>query len=290
MAAEGSYQASTYNLELDAEIQRLKNQVLLSWEKEARNLTWFGLADGMNVLEAGSGPGFFTEKLLELLPNSSVTAVEIDPVLHEKAVAYLQDKGGDRVDRIQASVADTGLDDNTFDFAIARLLFVHLPDPVAAAREIFRILKPGGKLVIIDSDADLFWLTNPPLSVEIVREKFKQVMASRGGNLCVGRNLCHILKEAGFCSVDLEAVVSHSDLIGIEAFQPLLDSGPILQMVKQGLISESEIESYLVSRDEFVAAGDRSMMSFWLMACGEKNNKINTNFSQNIDVLPQQNF
>jgi len=60
----------------------------------------------------------------------------------------------------------------------------------------------------------------------------------------------------------------------------LLDSGPILQMVKQGLISESEIESYLVSRDEFVAAGDRSMMSFWLMACGEKSNKIQTDISQ----------
>ncbi|MEG4346919.1 class I SAM-dependent methyltransferase [Microcoleus sp. A003_D6] len=271
MTAEGSYQAKTYNLELEGEIQRLKAQVLISWFKEARTLKWFGLADGMNVLEAGSGPGFFTEKLLELLPNSSVTAVEIDPVLHEKAVEYLHEKAGDRVNHVQASVADTGLAANTFDFAIARLLFVHLPDPVAAAREICRILKPGGKLVIVDSDADLFWLTNPPLSAEIVREKWKQVMALRGGNLSIGRNLCRILKEAGFVNVDLEAVVSHSDIIGIEAFQPLLDSGPILQMVKQGLISESEIASYLVSMDEFVAAGDgRLMMSFWLMACGEK--------------------
>ncbi|MEG5229795.1 methyltransferase domain-containing protein [Microcoleus sp. B3-D3] len=271
MVGEGSYKANTYNLEFEGEIQRLKAQVLLSWEKEARTLTWFGLADGMNVLEAGSGPGFFTEKLLELLPNSSVTAVEIDPVLHEKAVAYLQDKGGDRVNRIQASVANTGLDDNTFDFAIARLLFLHLPDPVAAAREIFRILKPGGKLVIIDADGDLFWLTDPPLSVETLKKKLNQVTALRGGNAYFGRHLCRLLKETGFVSVDLEVAVSHSDIIGIEAFEPLLDTGPILQMVKQGLISESDIESYLVSRDEFLAAGDRRlMMSFGLMACGEK--------------------
>ena len=61
---EGSYKASTYNLELETEIQRLKAQVILSWEKEARTLNWFGLTDGMNVLEASSGPRFFTEKLL----------------------------------------------------------------------------------------------------------------------------------------------------------------------------------------------------------------------------------
>ena len=90
MQAKSSYQANTYNLEFEAEIQRLKAQVLLSWEKEARTLKWFGLADGMNVLEAGSGPGFFSGKMLKLLPNSSVTALEIDPVLHEKAVTNSQ--------------------------------------------------------------------------------------------------------------------------------------------------------------------------------------------------------
>jgi hypothetical protein len=32
--------------------------------------------------------------------------------VHEKAVEYLEDKGGDRVNRIPASIADTGLEDN----------------------------------------------------------------------------------------------------------------------------------------------------------------------------------
>ena len=65
MTAEGSYQASTYNLEFEGEIQRLKAQVHLSWEKEARTLKWFGLTDGMKVLEAGSG-GIFHRKTVRI--------------------------------------------------------------------------------------------------------------------------------------------------------------------------------------------------------------------------------
>src|SRR5215211_4278730 len=76
-----SYKASEMNESLEKEIERLRGQVMWAWDKEARNLGWFGLRDGMSILEVGSGPGFVTEQLLILYPNSHVTCVEIDPDL-----------------------------------------------------------------------------------------------------------------------------------------------------------------------------------------------------------------
>ena len=55
------YKASEMNESLEKEIERLRGQVMWSWEKEARNLGWFGLHDGMSILELGSGPGFVTD-------------------------------------------------------------------------------------------------------------------------------------------------------------------------------------------------------------------------------------
>ena len=141
----GSYNVNRSHRGRDAEVQRLAAQARLGWKKEARTLAWFGLEDGMSVLELGSGPGFITEQLLTLLPHSVITCLEIDPSLVAQAKEYLRDMGGERLHFVQASVMDTGLPDASFDFAYARLLYQHLPDPLGASREVWRTLKPGGR-------------------------------------------------------------------------------------------------------------------------------------------------
>src|SRR5690349_20574132 len=89
---ERSYDAASTPIGLDKEIERLRDQALMPWNKESRNLAWIGLSDGMSVLELGSGPGFVTEQLLGMVPNGSVTGLEIDPVLIERAEKYLQSR------------------------------------------------------------------------------------------------------------------------------------------------------------------------------------------------------
>src|SRR5438045_9724778 len=87
-----SYKASEMNEDVEKEVERLRGQALWGWDKESRNLSWFGLTDGMSILEVGSGPGFITEQLLALYPNSHITCVEIDPDLILPAEKYLQSK------------------------------------------------------------------------------------------------------------------------------------------------------------------------------------------------------
>lgn len=89
MTTSGSYKLPSSSVAADAEIKRLAAQAQSGWEKEARNLSWFGLRDGMSVLELGSGPGFITEQLLALLPTSQITCVEIDHNLIEQAKQHL---------------------------------------------------------------------------------------------------------------------------------------------------------------------------------------------------------
>ena len=201
--SHSSYDASSMPIGLDKEVERLRNQALISWGKEARNLRWMGLDEGMSILELGSGPGFVTEALAKLVPSGEVVALEIDPVLIERAEAYLKGKAGGNWRIVKGDAMSTGLPDESFDFVYARYLFQHLPDPTGAAKEALRVLKPGGKLVVFDIDDDLT-IFDPPGGPEIkpiddrLSAAMREEQASKGGNRLVGRRLLHILKGAGF--------------------------------------------------------------------------------------------
>src|SRR6476646_6721829 len=98
---QSAYIAAEQSGGLEFEVERLRQQALVSWDKEARTLELFGLRDGMSVLELGSGPGFITEQLLSRYPSSEVTVIELDPVMVERSTQYLQGKADDRLRIIQ---------------------------------------------------------------------------------------------------------------------------------------------------------------------------------------------
>ncbi|MGE5223565.1 MAG: class I SAM-dependent methyltransferase [Omnitrophica WOR_2 bacterium] len=271
MSSSGSYDIQSQHRDANSEIQRLAAQARLGWEKEARTLTWFGLKDGMSLLELGSGPGFITESLLALLPDSRITCLEIDPGLVKQAEKYLQDKAVNSVHFIEGSVMNTHLPDNRFDFAYARLLFQHLADPIGAAKEIWRVLKPGGRLVVYDIDDEIFGLTQPLIpEFPGILETFGKAQSARGGNLYIGRSLWRIFKAAGFTNLDLEIVAPHSDNLGIEPFLPQMDPDRLLPLVKIGLVSEQELEKLRISRDKFLASPEPYVLMLIWMVCGEK--------------------
>ena len=224
---------------LHADVERLRAQAELSWPREFKALTQAGLRDGMTVLEVGSGPGFITEALLRDLPNSHVTALELDPAMHDRARERLPQN--DRVHIVQSSILFTDLPNDVFDFAIARYVFQHLPAPDLAAAEIKRLLNRGGRLAILDIDDDLPGLVRPALpAFATLGQRVRDHQARLGGNRHVGRTLWRVLVEGGFDNVDLSGVIVHSDELGLEAFRPQFEPRRYRPFVGPGGLSADE--------------------------------------------------
>ena len=265
----GSYRGVDELRGLESEVQRLRAQVLVSWEREARLLGWLGLRDGMRVLELGCGPGFVTERLLALVPHARVTALDSDPELLGRARRALAGDG--RVRFVQASAQATGLADGCFDFVLARYLFQHLPDPETVAREALRVLRPGGQLAVVDLDAAL-WGIADPASPEVlpIYAKTGRAQAARGGDRLVGRRLWRILRSSGFDPVELEAFVYHSDALGLEAFAPQMDPDRLLPFVRDGSITLEEHARVQQAHRRFLATPGAYVLMVGLIACGQR--------------------
>ncbi|MBZ9609906.1 methyltransferase domain-containing protein [Clostridium estertheticum] len=271
MDKQSSYQIDKIACNTEKEINRLKGQVNLFWDNEIKHYTEFGLRDGMTVVELGSGPGFVTEKILNKFPGVNITDIEIDPVLVDYAKKHLSHKGLNRYQVIQKSIMETGLLENTFDFAITRLLLEHLPDPVNAVREVFRILKPGGIAVFIDNDFEMHIMTCP--HIPELRELYEAYCQSRyleGGNPKIGRELPTILKKGGFSNIHFEIINAHNEILGEDLFLKSEGIGIPFKLVQDGFLTSKALGKISIGWRNMLKCESHSITRQLYMAAGEK--------------------
>lgn len=106
----------------------------------ARNLA--GLPPKSTILEVGCGDGSFTKELVKFSPD--VTAIDIsESQIAENAKRFTG------ITFRQHDVAETfPFNNNAFDVIWCSEVLEHLFDPAFALREMNRIIKPGGKLLV----------------------------------------------------------------------------------------------------------------------------------------------
>jgi ubiquinone/menaquinone biosynthesis C-methylase UbiE len=104
------------------------------------------------VLEVAPGPGYFSIELAKLGPYS-ITGVDLSHTFVEMARKKAADAGV-RIDFRQGNAADLPFADDTFDFLLCRAAFKNFGQPVRALQEMCRVLKPGGRGLIIDLRKD----------------------------------------------------------------------------------------------------------------------------------------
>jgi ubiquinone/menaquinone biosynthesis C-methylase UbiE len=110
------------------------------------------LPQGSSVLEVAPGPGYFCIELAKL-GSYAITGLDISRTF-VKMAAKKAAEAGVKVDFRQGSASKMPLQNDSFDFLLCRAAFKNFADPIGALREMCRVLKPGGRGLIIDLRRD----------------------------------------------------------------------------------------------------------------------------------------
>jgi phosphatidylethanolamine/phosphatidyl-N-methylethanolamine N-methyltransferase len=106
-----------------------------------------GIGAGDRVLEVGVGTGINAP----LYPRDcSVTGIDLSAPMLEKARGRVARKGITNVRLMQMDAADLKFSADTFDIVYAPYVISVVPDPVAVAREMRRVCRPGGRLIFLN--------------------------------------------------------------------------------------------------------------------------------------------
>lgn len=103
-----------------------------------------------NILDIGFGHGKALLELAKRFQPLRMVGVDADPAAKPRALETLRDAGL-TAELITANATTTGLPDNSFDLVFCHQTLHHIVAQEAALAEIFRVLKPGGQLLLAES-------------------------------------------------------------------------------------------------------------------------------------------
>ncbi len=127
--------------------RKLARPVTRPFAKHALSL---GIRSGC-VLDCGCGPGHLAINLARFAPGTKVWALDISPDMVRQTEAGAAAAGlAGRIVPTEGDMRALPFPDDSFDLVTSIFAFHHLPNPRAALREMRRVLKPGGALIVRD--------------------------------------------------------------------------------------------------------------------------------------------
>jgi arsenite methyltransferase len=134
-----------------AELDRVPESAVESFAGVANPFSLGRLAAGEDVLDLGSGAG--TDSLVAaqmVAPSGRVTGIDMTLEMVAKARAAAAELGADNVEFVEGEAEQLPSGDASFDGVISNGVIDLIPDKDAVFAELFRVLRPGGRLQIAD--------------------------------------------------------------------------------------------------------------------------------------------
>jgi ubiquinone/menaquinone biosynthesis C-methylase UbiE len=227
-------------LDRGAELRRLERQAAVALDRERAAVASLGVDPGATVLDLGCGPGLMSARLLELVPAGALIGVDADPALVARARERCAGAGA-RARFVEAWADALPIDDQSVDLVYARFLFQHLPRPLVVLAELRRVLRPGGRVCVLDTDDGNLLVHPAPPGLDHLLRASAAGQRARGGDRHVGRKLRALLTQAGFGQVAVRLEPFTAEAAGWEAFVDVT-MGFKRQIVDPALMSAEEAD------------------------------------------------
>ena len=192
--------------------------------QRAQTLAALALVPGERVLDIGVGPGLLVDDMAKIVGSDGAVA-GIDT--SEPMVAMAKARCGDDCDLRVGDATALPFEDASFDAVVSTQVLEYVPDLATALREVARVLRPGGRVFVLDTDWDTaVWFTED-------RPRMRRVLDAWEAHLhdpCLPRTLGTRLGSAGLRVFRRDVIpllnpslhpneYSHGIMIAIQAFR-----------------------------------------------------------------------
>lgn len=152
---------------------------------------------GEHILDVGCGPGYLAGELAARVgPTGSVYGIDVSEHMLAIAEAHAERAAPDTpIELHRANATALPSEEGTFDAAVATQVYEFVNDTASALAELYRVLRPGGRALILDTDWDsVVWHSSDGARMRRVLHAWQGRLA----NPHLPRTLSPTLRQAGF--------------------------------------------------------------------------------------------
>jgi ubiquinone/menaquinone biosynthesis C-methylase UbiE len=149
-----------------------------------------------SLLEVGCAVGAELHLLAQRAPHLDLTGLDLSAAHLRACRAWLGEP--ERVQLVRGDAHALPFSDSSFDVGMSIWVLEHLSDPVVVVKELLRVVKPTGRVILTEVDNHTFGFDPPQPAIAAWWDAFNRYQAEVGnGDPCVGAKLRRIAESVG---------------------------------------------------------------------------------------------